>query len=61
MHIFKNPNFDFIRWKWQAIGLSWAVILIGLFVIWTKGMPKGVEFSGGTIVLVRFQQPPDLA
>jgi preprotein translocase subunit SecF len=23
-------------------------------------MPKGVEFSGGTIVLVRFQQAPDL-
>jgi preprotein translocase subunit SecF len=60
MHIFKNPNFDFVRWKWQAIGLSWVIILIGLFVIWTKGMPKGVEFSGGTIVLVRFQNQPDL-
>jgi preprotein translocase subunit SecF len=60
MHIFKNPNFDFVRWKWQAIGLSWVVILIGMFVIWTKGMPKGVEFSGGTVVLVRFEQPPDL-
>ncbi len=60
MHIFKNPNFDFVRWKWQAIGLSWVIILAGLFFIWTKGMPKGVEFSGGTIVLVRFEQPPDL-
>jgi preprotein translocase subunit SecF len=60
MHIFKNPNYDFVRWKWQAIGLSWVVILIGLFVIWTKGMPKGVEFSGGTVVLVRFEQPPNL-
>src|SRR4051812_31818683 len=57
MHIFKNPNFDFVRWKWQAIGLSWVLILIGLFVIWTKGMPKGVEFSGGTVVIVRFAQP----
>jgi preprotein translocase subunit SecF len=60
MHIFKNPNFDFVRWKWQAIALSWVVILIGVFVIATKGMPKGVEFSGGTIVLVRFQAQPDL-
>ena len=48
MHIFKNPHYDFIRWKWQAIGLSWVLILIGVFIIWTKGMPKGVEFSGGT-------------
>src|SRR4051794_34563410 len=60
MHIFKSPNYDFIRWKWQAIGLSWVIILIGLFVIWTKGMPKGVEFSGGTIVIVKFDQAPDL-
>jgi preprotein translocase subunit SecF len=61
MHIFKNPNFDFIRWKWQAIALSWVVILAGVLHIWTMGgMPKGVEFSGGTIVLVRFQQPPNL-
>ena len=60
MHIFKKPNFDFIRWKWQAIGMSWLVILIGVFVIWTKGMPKGVEFSGGTIVIVKFDQQPNL-
>ena len=60
MHIFKNPNYDFVRWKWQAIALSWVIILIGMFQIWTKGMPKGVEFSGGTIVIVRFEQTPNL-
>jgi preprotein translocase subunit SecF len=60
MHIFKNPNFDFIRWKWQAIALSWVIILAGVFQIATKGLPRGVEFSGGTIVLVRFAQPPNL-
>jgi preprotein translocase subunit SecF len=60
MHIFKSPNFDFVRWKWHAIAISWIVILIGVFVIWTKGMPKGVEFSGGTIVILKFEQPPDL-
>src|SRR5262245_30937438 len=60
MHIFKNPNFDFVRWKWQAIGLSWVIILAGVFFIWSKGMPKGVEFSGGTIVLVRLEQDPNL-
>jgi preprotein translocase subunit SecF len=60
MHIFTNPSFDFIRWKWHAIALSWIVILIGVFVIYTKGMPKGVEFSGGTIVILKFDQAPDL-
>ena len=60
MHIFKNPNFDFVRWKWHAIAISWVIILTGFVVIWTKGMPKGVEFSGGTIVIVKFDQTPDL-
>jgi preprotein translocase subunit SecF len=39
--------------------LSWVVILAGLVTIWQKGMPLGVEFSGGTIVIVRFDQLPD--
>ncbi len=60
MHIFTNPNFDFVRWKWHAIAISWVIILAGVFVIWKNGIPKGVEFSGGTIVLVKFQQVPDL-
>jgi preprotein translocase subunit SecF len=60
MHIFTNPNFDFVRWKWHAIALSWVLILAGAFVIWTRGMPKGVEFSGGTIVILKFEQPPNL-
>ena len=60
MHIFNHPNFDFVKWKWHAIAVSWVVILVGVFVIWTRGMPKGVEFSGGTIVIVKFQQPADL-
>src|SRR5436190_8964129 len=60
MQIFKTPHFDFLRWRWFAIGLSWAIIIAGLVVIKTKGLPLGVEFSGGTIVIVQFdQQPPD--
>jgi preprotein translocase subunit SecF len=60
MQIFKTPNIDFLRWRWQAILLSWVVIGAGLVTIWTRGLPLGVEFSGGTIVIVQFdQQPPD--
>jgi preprotein translocase subunit SecF len=60
MQIFKTPHFDFLRWRWYAIGLSWAIIIAGLVVIKTTGLPLGVEFSGGTIVIVQFdQQTPD--
>src|SRR5688572_22201063 len=57
MHIFKNTNFNFLRWRWHAIGLSSAVIIAGAVMIWTKGIPKGVEFAGGTVVIEQFDQP----
>ena len=56
MQIFHNANFNFVRWRWHAIALSWVVILAGLLVIWKQGMPLGVEFSGGAIVIVHFDQ-----
>jgi preprotein translocase subunit SecF len=54
MHIFKHTNIDFLRWRWHAIALSWVVILAGVFVIATKGLPKAVEFAGGTVVIEQF-------
>ena len=57
MHIFKNTKFDFLRWRWHAIGLSWAIIIAGAFVFFTKGIPLGIEFAGGTAVIVEFAQP----
>jgi len=56
MHIFTNPHFDFLRWRWHAIILSWVIILAGAFVIFTRGIPEGVEFAGGTVVIERFDQ-----
>jgi preprotein translocase subunit SecF len=57
MHIFKNSNFDFLRWRWYAMALSAIVIIAGVTTMLTKGIPLGVEFSGGTIVIVKFESP----
>jgi preprotein translocase subunit SecF len=57
MNIFKNANFNFLRWRWQAMALSLLVIGAGVFVMLTRGMPLGVEFSGGTNLIVRFAAP----
>lgn len=58
MQIFKTTNIDFLRWRWYAIALSWIVIFAGVGVMMTRGLPLGVEFSGGTIVILQFDQPP---
>ena len=59
MQIFKTPNFDFIRWRWHALVLSALVIAAGMFLIATRGLQKGVDFEGGTIVILKFNETPD--
>jgi preprotein translocase subunit SecF len=60
MHIFTNPNYNFLRWRWHAVVLSWVVILAGLGYIYTRGMAKGIEFAGGTSVIMQFDQTPSV-
>jgi preprotein translocase subunit SecF len=55
--MFKNSNIDFIRWRWHAIALSWVVIIAGLVAIRTVGIPLGIEFAGGTSVILQFEEP----
>lgn len=61
MQIFKNPNYDFVRWRWHALALSVAIVLIGLWMIGTHGLKMGVDFEGGTIVILQFNESPDFA
>ena len=60
MHIFNNPHFDFLRWRWHALALSWVIIIAGIVTIVTKGIPQGVEFAGGTVLYVEFDQPTSI-
>ncbi len=51
MEIFHNPNYNFVKYRWPALILSWVIIAAGIATIYVKGIPLGVEFSGGTIVV----------
>jgi len=57
MALFENANYDFIKWRWHAIALSAIVIVAGLAYGITRGIPLGIDFSGGTILVVKFEQP----
>ena len=51
MEFFRQTNIDFLKYKWWAIGASWALILLGLFAIFVqKGLKFGIDFSGGTAI-----------
>jgi preprotein translocase subunit SecF len=56
MQIFKNANYNFIRWRWHALTLSTAVVIAGVALMATRGLPLGIDFSGGTLLVVQFKQ-----
>ncbi|HEY7188240.1 MAG TPA: protein translocase subunit SecF [Vicinamibacterales bacterium] len=56
MRIFTHVNIDWLRWRWHALAMSWLIILSGVFVIATRGIPLGIDFSGGTLVMVQFEK-----
>lgn len=55
--MFNNANYNFIQWRWHALALSTLIVVAGLVMVATKGLPLGIDFSGGTIVVVKFEQP----
>ena len=58
MPIFKNPNFDFLKWRWPAVGLSVLIIVAGAVAMAMQGGPAfGIDFSGGTALIVKFDNP----
>jgi preprotein translocase subunit SecF len=59
MEIVKNTNIDFLgKARWFILA-SLVVILAGVAYIATRGLRYGVEFSGGTQLIVKFQNAPD--
>jgi preprotein translocase subunit SecF len=57
MALFQNTNYDFIKWRWHAIALSAVIVIAGFAYAFTRGVPLGIDFSGGTVVVVKFAQP----
>ena len=56
MRIFTGANYNFIRWRWHAIALSLAIVIGGIATMVVRGMPLGLDFTGGTIVILEFKQ-----
>lgn len=57
MELFTNVNIDWMAKKWYFLGFSLIVTVAGLISIFAvNGIPLGVDFKGGTIVYVKFNQ-----
>jgi len=57
MRIFHDANYNFIRWRWHALIVSLVLIWTGVATIYLKGgVPLGIEFTGGTAIVLKFSQ-----
>jgi preprotein translocase subunit SecF len=67
MEFLKNPNFDFLGKTRYFVGASLLVVVAGLAYMLSTNTylgrnpgGYGVEFSGGTQLIVKFQNPPQV-
>ncbi len=60
MEILKNPNFDFLGKTRYFVAASLLIILAGIGYIAKYKLHYGVEFSGGTQLILKFQGPPQV-
>jgi preprotein translocase subunit SecF len=60
VEFFRNPNIDFLGKKWYFLAFSLVFSVAGvLSMLFWHGIPKGVDFRGGTLVYVKFTGPPN--
>ena len=58
MALFKEPRIDFVGRRRYAFALSALVIAAGVALLFTRGgLPLGIDFSGGSLIVLRFEQP----
>jgi preprotein translocase subunit SecF len=58
IEIFRNPNYNFIGNRRWAYLLSGFITLVAVVSLATQGLRYDIDFTGGTLVQVRFDKTP---
>ena len=62
MEIFKSgKTYDFMAKRLPFLGLSSVLVIAAIILLFVKGLNFGVDFSGGTIVQVKYDQKAPIA
>lgn len=62
MRFFKDAHFDFMGARRRAYFLSGVLLLIGIIsIFFHSGFRYGVDFTGGTLFQLQFQEPTTVA
>jgi preprotein translocase subunit SecF len=61
IEIFRSPNYNFIGQRRWAYLFSLVTMIIGLVSLGIYGLKYDIDFTGGSIVQVRFDRTPSVA
>jgi preprotein translocase subunit SecF len=56
----KELNFDFMKLRNVAMMFSAVLLVLSIASLATKGLSLGLDFTGGTLLEVSYQQPADI-
>jgi preprotein translocase subunit SecF len=60
MRILENLNYDFLGKRKIAYTISITIFLIGLISVIVRGLEFGIDFKGGTEIVLQFEKPVDV-
>ena len=55
-----DTNIDFMRMRWISLGVALLLTVVAIGAIAVKGFNYALDFTGGTVVEVRFDRPADV-
>jgi preprotein translocase subunit SecF len=61
LHLIPNDtNVNFMRLRWMSISVAVALALVAVWAIGFKGFNYALDFTGGTLVELRFDRPANV-
>ncbi len=55
-----DTNYDILRWRLPSLAIAFALMVAALVLIPMKGFNFALDFTGGTVAELKFEQEPDL-
>lgn len=55
-----NLNFDFMKHRRLALTISLALVIVSIILLLTRGLNLGIDFTGGNVIQVEFEDRPDI-